>query len=245
MIDLHCHLDLYDDPHAVTAECLRRNLYVLSVTTTPSAFKVTQALAPKNSRIRTALGLHPELVATRSHELALFEQLLPDAEYVGEIGLDGSAPHRSSLPLQREILDRILHLCAQAGGKKITLHSRGATGQILEALEAGPGAGRSILHWYNGSARQIERASKLGAWFSVSPAMLSSKRGWTTVSSMPQDRVLPETDGPFGTVSGEPAHPWDAWLVVPVLARMWSISEAAVAHQLLANFRVFASQPMD
>lgn len=50
MIDLHCHLDLYPDPQAIVAECVRRRLYVLSVTTVPSAFEGTAALAPADGQ---------------------------------------------------------------------------------------------------------------------------------------------------------------------------------------------------
>src|ERR1035437_1612235 len=90
MIDFHCHLDLYPDPQRIADECNNRGLYVLSVTTTPSAWKGTSALAGSHPRIKTALGLHPQLAHQRKSELALFEQLLPRTPYVGEVGLDGS-----------------------------------------------------------------------------------------------------------------------------------------------------------
>jgi TatD DNase family protein len=34
VIDFHCHLDLYPDPHAVARDCATRGIYVLSVSTT-------------------------------------------------------------------------------------------------------------------------------------------------------------------------------------------------------------------
>src|ERR1700741_2594809 len=88
VIDFHCHLDLYPDPHAVRDECARRGLYVLSVTTTPSAWNGTFALSRDAPRIRTALGLHPQLAYERHSELDLFESLIAETRYVGEIGLD-------------------------------------------------------------------------------------------------------------------------------------------------------------
>src|SRR4051812_28917583 len=100
MIDLHCHLDLYPSPRAVADECVHRRLYVLSVTTVPSAFEGTSALVDSDSRIRTALGIHPELASARVGELPLFERLLPRTRYVGEIGLDGSRDHRATLDVQ-------------------------------------------------------------------------------------------------------------------------------------------------
>lgn len=243
MIDLHCHLDLYEDPVAVAAECDRRGLYVLSVTTTPSAFEGTLGLAANSRRIRTALGLHPELVARRAGEMTLFERLLPMTDYVGEVGLDGSAPHRASLDLQREVFSKILHLCAAAGGRKLTIHSRGATGAVLDCLADNPKAGTFVLHWYLGSARQVARAVQLGVWFSVGPAMLASARGLATVALMPRDRVLPESDGPFGMVDGRPVEPWDAWRVVERLSDLWSLPVSETEARLMTNFRAFSALP--
>lgn len=241
MIDLHCHLDLYPDPRAVAAECERRRLYVLSVTTTPTAFEGTARLVSADGRIRTALGLHPELAVARAHELALFERLLPLTNYVGEIGLDGSPPHRATFDQQRTIFGEILRMCAAAGGRRLTLHSRGATGVILDDLAATPQAGTFVLHWYLGTARQIARAAEMGAWFSVGPSMLASARGRTAVSAMPRDRLLPESDGPFGMLDDRPAYPWDAWRVVPELSALWHVVPGEVEQLLTRNFRAFSS----
>ena len=240
VIDLHCHLDLYDDPAKVAAECDRRRLYILSMTTTPSAFRGTQALAEGRERIRTALGLHPEIAVARASELELFKALLPETDYVGEVGLDGSPPHRATLDRQAEILTEILQLCARAGGKKLSLHSRGATGLILDLLAVEPAAGSFVLHWYLGTTRQVKRAAELGAWFSVGPSMLASERGRKVVSAMPRTRVLPESDGPFGQLDGRPAEPWDAWRIVNSLATIWKTTPETVERILLANFREFA-----
>ena len=241
MIDLHCHLDLYPDPAWVAAECERRRLYVLSVTTTPSAYEGTRKLVRDDGRVRTALGLHPELVVARFHELPLFERLLKGAPYVGEIGLDGSRDHRQSLDQQISVLGDILRMCTQSGGRKISLHSRGATGKILDSLEANAAAGQFVLHWYLGSARDIARANELGAWFSIGPSMLRSERGRSAAALMHRDRVLAETDGPFGQVEGRSAYPWESWRIVPYLSELWHVSVGEVETQLIANFRAFSS----
>ncbi|MGQ0622331.1 MAG: TatD family hydrolase [Panacagrimonas sp.] len=119
MIDFHCHLDLYADPAAVIAECTKRRLFVLSVTTVPSAFEGTKALAAGSDRIRTALGLHPEVAVQRRQELSLFEKLIGRTKYVGEVGLDGSRDHRDTLDAQVDILGNILGLCSSNGGRII------------------------------------------------------------------------------------------------------------------------------
>lgn len=236
LIDSHCHLDLYPDPHKVVREAVSKGVYVLSVTTTPSAFEGTLKLAGSAPRIQTALGLHPELAVARQHELPLFEHLLSRTEYVGEVGLDGSKPHRGTLERQAEILMAILMMCARAGGKTITLHSRDARPMLLDLLATEPLAGRPILHWFTGSPKEIEQAADLGCWFSVGPAMLSGDRGLRSTAQMPRNRILPETDGPFGLIDRRPGYPWEAMQVAPKLAELWGVSSDDAERQLVENF---------
>jgi TatD DNase family protein len=241
LIDFHCHLDLYPDPCKVAQEAARRGVYVLSVTTTPSAFLGTKALAPEGSRIRTALGLHPELAAAREHELSLFEELLPQTDYVGEVGLDGSRPHKLSLERQGSILTAILNLCARAGGKTLSLHSRGATKLILDVLEQEPLAGRVVLHWFTGTEREVLRAAEMGCWFSVGFPMLQSEAGRNRVKKMPIDRILPETDGPFGAKGEKPLFPWEANEVIAPLQETLNIPTIEIETLIDSNFRRFTA----
>lgn len=235
MIDFHCHLDLYPDPHSVARACRERGLYVLSVTTTPSAWRGTSALAQDAPRIRTALGLHPQIAHERAHELALLEQLVVDTPYVGEIGLDGGPEYRNHWRKQLRVFERALAICRDAGGRVMSLHSRRASGEVLDALEACPGVGTPILHWFSGPLRDLDRAVELDCWFSVGPAMLRSAKGRQLATRMPIDRVLIESDGPFAQVDGRPAWPWEAVSAVPDLAKLWQMDKGACERQLMAN----------
>lgn len=240
MIDFHAHLDLYPDPQATARECVARDLYVLSVTTTPSAWAGTAALARDAPRIRTALGLHPQIAHERKSELPLFERLLPRVRYVGEIGLDGGPEYRRHWPDQEQVFSRVLELCERAGGRIMTIHSRRAATQVLDALEAWPGAGIAILHWFSGSQKELSRAVNLGCWFSVGPAMLVGEKGCSLAAKMPRDRVLTESDGPFAQVDGRAALPWDADRAVEALAQIWSEPVDVLRGRLLHNLRRLA-----
>lgn len=237
MIDFHCHLDLYQDPHDVTRGCVARGVYVLSVTTTPSAWAGTVALAGDSPRIRTALGLHPQIAHERKGELPLFERLLPQVRYVGEIGLDGAPEYKQHWSDQQVVFTQILRLCEREGGRIMSVHSRHAATAVLDALETHSGAGTAILHWFSGTQRELARAVALGCWFSVGPAMLAGRRGQTLVGKMPRDRVLTESDGPFAQVDGQSAFPWDTDRAVKALASLWGMSEAMVDEQLASNLR--------
>jgi len=237
MIDFHCHIDLYQNATEIVKECNDRRIYVLAVTTTPSAWEGTSAFVKGNERIRVALGLHPELAHQRKSELEIFERLLPKARYVGEIGLDGTPELKVHWNDQMSVFRRILSACQKAGGRIMSVHSRRAVPDVLETLAAHPRAGIPVLHWYSGSKRDLQRAIDLGCWFSVGPAMLAGEKGRMLLAEMPKNRVLTETDGPFATVGTRAAVPWDVETMLPFMSELWGISPDQVGKQLRDNLR--------
>lgn len=237
MIDFHAHLDLYSDPHAVAEECSAQGIYVLSVTTTPSAWRGTSALAIPGSRVRTALGLHPQIAHQRKSELPLFDSYLPEAPYVGEIGLDGALEFKRHWNDQIAVFNHILQACSDAGGRIMTIHSRRATSAVLDHLEAFPRAGVPILHWFPGSKRDLDRAVSLECWFSVGPTMLLAEKSRELVKHIPRDRILTETDGPFAQIDGRSALPWDVHRATIALGRIWGMSAEDTDQALHGNLR--------
>ncbi|UCV05694.1 Qat anti-phage system TatD family nuclease QatD [Dechloromonas denitrificans] len=237
MIDFHAHLDLYPDPGMIVREVAARGMYVLSVTTTPSAWKGTSALVTPGSRIRTALGLHPQLAHLRVSELQLFDAYLHESMYVGEIGLDGAPEFKQHWETQIAIFDHILNACGSAGGRIMSIHSRRAAPTVLDRLEAFPDAGTPVLHWFSGSKRDLRRAIARGCWFSVGPAMLVAEKACDLVRNMPRDRVLTETDGPFAQINGKSAVPWDAYKATVRLAEIWGTSVSEAEQLLHSNLR--------
>ncbi len=237
MIDFHCHIDLFPDPVAVLDEVERRGTYVLAVTTTPKAWRGTRRLVGDRKRVRVALGLHPEVVAERHAEVALLCALMSEARYVGEVGLDGSPPHRASFDVQRHVFDRILEESARLGGRILSIHSRGAADQVLDTIERHEGLGIPILHWFSGTPCQLERAKALGCWFSVGPAMLRSEKGRGLCAAMPVDRLLTETDAPFARAGSLPLFPWEAEQCVPSIAALHGIAPGALSRGLKENLK--------
>jgi TatD DNase family protein len=241
VIDFHCHLDLYPDPQQIAAGCRERGVYVLSVTTTPSAWGGTTVLANGADRITTALGLHPQLAYGRKAELALFDQLLPQTRYVGEIGLDGGREFRQQWTAQLTVFDHVLESCARAGGRILSVHSRRASRALLDRLEAHQESGVPVLHWFTGSHRDLDRAITLGCWFSVGPAMLRGDRGRGLAARMPQDRILTESDGPFARMDGAPVLPWQVDKAVRILSGLWGVSPAEAEQITHCNLRTLTT----
>ena len=237
MIDFHCHLDLFPDPAAVRDECERRAMYVLSVTTTPSAWKNTAALAADSKRIRTGLGLHPQLAHERAHELELFDRFVSETRYVGEVGLDGTPEFRKHWQVQLVVFEHVLEKCQARGGRVLSVHSRRASTAVLDRLERYGGAGTAILHWFSGSLRDVDRAVELGCWFSVGPAMLGSENGKKLVQRMPSERILTESDGPFAQLNGQAVMPWHVERAIHELSAIWLLPPAKVIKTIEDNLR--------
>ena len=239
-VDMHCHLDLYSDPHQVAAKCREKGTYVLSVTTTPKAWPGTSYLAANSDRIRTALGLHPQLAHERHSELELFDELLPNVKYVGEIGLDGGKGFKEHWAIQLKVFRHALASVNRAGGRIMSIHSRASAGSVLEELKNMSGA--PILHWFSGTRTQLKQAISMGCWFSSGPAMLSSKKGAELVSMIPKNRLLTETDGPFGKYQRKLLYPWEAEIAVKQLSELWSVPKSEVEHQITNNFTELVSK---
>lgn len=222
MIDFHCHLDLYPNPDPVATAAFERNVGIVSVTTTPSAWPGTAELGTKYPHVRTALGLHPQLAEEREHELRQFDRYLVETDFVGEVGLDGSPDLRATRDAQLRVFRHILRSAREAGGKTVTVHSRRAASAVLDELEVLP-PGLVILHWFSGTAGEARRASEAGHYFSVGPAMLRGAKGRSLLSTIPRDRILLETDGPFTRINGRSLIPTDIQDCLEELSHFWGL----------------------
>ncbi len=247
LVDLHCHLDLYPDPVKAIAEAVAAGVYTLTMTTTPRAWPRNRAMTESTRCVRAALGLHPQLVAERSDELAIWETYLPEASYVGEVGLDAGPKHFRSLDLQKRVFERILRVCATAGGKVLSVHSVRSVKAVLDLVEATlpPTRGKVVLHWFTGTKSEAHRAIDIGCFFSLNLAMLATQRGRDIAAGIPSDRLLTETDGPFTSVGNHPARPHDVAVLIEQLAAHRSSSADELAETVLSNFRALLQDAGD
>lgn len=243
LIDFHCHIDLYPDPPALIAECDRLHIRTLAVTTTPKAWPQNKKWTTHSTHVRPALGLHPQVVGEREHELPIFEQYLPEARYVGEVGLDASPQHYRTFDAQLRVFRRVLELCASNPGKILSVHSVRATSKLLDIVEELLPAehGTVVLHWFSGSNAEARRAAALGCYFSINHVMLHGKRP-DLVLQLPTDRLLTETDGPFTKVGDRPSHPSDVPATLSGLASLLAMPAEALAQQLESNLRCLTTR---
>jgi TatD DNase family protein len=161
-----------------------------------------------------------------------FVLLAERADYLGEVGLDGSREGRDSLPAQRRVFDQVLGVPGIAT-KVLTVHSRGAEGETIARLaEAGASA---ILHWYSGALKHADAALDAGMYFSVNAAMLRSQKGARLLRVLPRERVLTETDGPYVRTGGRPVGPESIPQLVADLAGHWGADAEQVRAQIWSN----------
>lgn len=241
LVDTHCHVDLYSDYTEVIEETERAQVYTIAVTNTPSVFRHCLALTKGKRFIRTALGLHPQLVRDRHQEMDLMLELLGETKYIGEVGLDFVTQDHRERALQQQVFAKILERCAEFGDKVLTIHSRRAAAEVVDMIGHSY-TGKIILHWYSGSPKVLQKALAYGYYISINTSMIGSVKGRQVVMEIPRDRLLTESDGPFVKVGGRAARPCDIGSVIEGLADMWDVDNTQAAATVYENFRSMLKQ---
>lgn len=236
-MDFHCHLDLYPNARDVYKEASRRNEFTWLVTTSPRAFLATSRVLGGSKSVLVTPGLHPEIAYERRFELAMLLEQMAAVHAVGEVGLDGSSQFRPAYNVQRELFDAVVGRCVALGGRTLSIHSRQAVGDVLETLDRHPGFGTAVLHWFTGTEQELQAAVERGCWFSLGPAAFASANGRRLAAKFPRNRVVPESDGPFAKLKGQPVMPWSSVETAKGIASFWAVSVEEAATQLHANGR--------
>jgi len=185
-LDLHAHVD----PSIAPAELLALRAVVFAATRSLAEFEETRR---RHDPITVwGVGTHPRVPAALAEFAASnLHAAIRSTPLVSEVGLD----RRSPVPRvrQRRVLDEILAVLADEP-RIVSIHSSGAATRVLDALEERPQAG-AVLHWWRGTPAETARAVELGCFFSVNADEL---REPAVIGRVPWDRLLPETDHPYG-----------------------------------------------
>jgi len=133
----------------------------------------------------------PDLVAIRS--LALN----PRVAAIGEVGLDfeHGALDRA---VQVRRLDALFALAVELD-LPVSIHNRGATEQVAELIAAHPGL-RGVMHYFALGQREADVFLGLGFYLSFAGLVTRPSRAELrdVVRECPADRLLLETDSPYG-----------------------------------------------
>lgn len=226
-LDTHAHIDV-----AIPAmDLLELRAVVFAASRSLAESRQAISRQPKDLLTIWGLGLHPGVrTALDSFDPNEFSALLDRTAYVGEVGLDGKV--KSRLTQQRTLLSSVLTML-QERPRMTSLHSYGATKELVEELERTPIKG-AVLHWWQGDRVTTERAVELGAYFSVNAASLRPGES----GAIPLDRLLLETDHPDGNrASPAPRRPGRVSDVEATLADRYDLTPAALRERTWKNLR--------
>jgi TatD DNase family protein len=232
--DTHCHLDLFDDFDNTVNEIERNHIYTIAVTNLPILYsKLKNRINSKF--IRPALGFHPELLFQYQKYIPDMWKLLPDAKYIGEVGLDFKIG-KDYKSLQVSFFEELISRCNNLGGKILTVHSRLSADETISII--GPNFNsKVILHWYSGSLTSMKTAIDNGYFFSVNYSMLNSDSGRRIIKMIPSDRMLIESDAPFIKIQNQTFRPSDLKSILIALSIIKGIGIDNLYFLLWNNFK--------
>jgi TatD DNase family protein len=230
-IDLHAHLDV------AIASAELDHLEAVVFAATRSLEEADVAMTRQDEQTIWGVGCHPGLVsAHKAFDRKRFAELMQATVFVSEVGLDGDS--RVPMITQQTTLAAILGEL-QNSPRITSLHSYKATDLVIAALEAQPIKG-AVLHWWLGDPSQTHRALELGCFFSVNA---SSVRRTDLLENIPLDRVLTETDHPFGDRrGGRSARPGFVATVERELAKHYGETPGGIRAAMWDNLASLTSQ---
>lgn len=204
--DAHVHANLMDFPLNVARSSNETELGLFTCGVTPHDYL---ELAPQLSQdnIRVGLGAHPWYISdgrVTQKDIDLLLELMEQTPYVGEIGLDFSSRYcvdglqELQVKAFTKICTRAAELSRNGQPRVLSMHTVRSVNAVLDFLEQ-TGAAQAcvpIIHWFSGSSDELQRAIKLGCWFSVGELSLKTKRGREYAKVYPKNKLLTETDLP-------------------------------------------------
>jgi len=206
LVDSHCHLNyegLADRLDEVLAAARARGVQgFLNISTRQKEWGEVVGAAERFPDVWASIGVHPheadahpDLGAAALVEAAAHPRVIA----IGECGLDYYYD-KSDRGAQRERFGAHIEAARQTG-LPLVVHTRDAEGDTAEILsrEVGKGGVGGVLHCFTGSAALARTALDLGFYISISGIVtFKNARDLQDVAkTIPQDRLLVETDSPF------------------------------------------------
>jgi len=193
-----------------------------------------------------AFGLHPWFIGGRSSQwVQTLENLLtsyPQAS-VGEIGIDHAVETRDDADQEAVFLAQLE--IARKFERPATIHCRQAWGRLIKLLdEFGELPRGMLIHCFGGSAEIAQELVKRGAYISFSGSITrpNNKKAGPAIRSVPDERILIETDAPDimpHGIAGEYNEPANLRYVLSKAAELRGISEETLAELTFRNAERF------
>ncbi len=205
-IDSHCHLEyegLVEDQNGVLDRARAAGIRgFLNISTRRSEWERVVGTAARHPDVWASVGIHPHEADQHADlgEAALLEATRhPKVIGIGETGLDYYYD-KSDREVQQALF-RTHITVARETGLPLIIHTRDAEDDTFRILEdeTGKGAFPALIHCFTASADFGRKVLDLGLSISISGIVTfkNAKDLQDVVPTIPEDRILVETDSPF------------------------------------------------
>ena len=205
--DSHCHLDyshLFDQLNDVVKRAQSNQVkYLLTICTTLESFERIKLIIDRYINIYGTFGIHPH--ESEKYTNVDFQFILnKKREYkkvigIGETGLDFYYNHSDKKTQKVSFIEHI-HAASELN-IPIIVHSRNAEIDTYEILKSEMKNSnlKVLMHCFTGSKNFANKLIDLNCYISVSGIITfkNSTELADTISSIPMEKLLVETDAPF------------------------------------------------
>lgn len=205
-IDTHTHLtytDKYDDVEQIATSLQREGIEkIINIGCTIDSSQTAIVQAEKYEGVYAACGVHPSYVDALAEDyLYTLESLCKEQKVValGECGLDYHYPDFDK-KRQQDIFIQQLEL-ASSLNLPIIIHARDCHDDMIPLLKSHQQLlnNGGVMHCFAGNLQQAEEYLSLGFYISFSGTVTfkSAKALQQVAASLPQNKILAETDCPY------------------------------------------------
>ena len=205
MIDSHCHLDhepLLDNLNDILNRSKEVGIKkLLTICTTLESFKNIENILTIDDMIYGTFGIHPHETENNDvSKITIIESIKKNPKLigVGETGLDFYYNH-SKKNKQIESFKKHIEAAIEIN-LPIIVHSRNAEEETFNILnEYKKHKPKILMHCFTGTYKFYRQMEELDSYFSASGIITfnSSKDLQNTLSKIPNNKLLVETDSPF------------------------------------------------
>ena len=156
----------------------------------------TLQLAKQSNLVLPFIGIHPECANSDLDQMTLtINENHQNISGIGEIGLDPTYVNNDEdSKKQIKVFETLLSL-AEKFNKPVSIHSRKSLDEIFELMTS-YNTEHALLHWFDGSKKQLQKAMDMGFFVSYGPVMVYANDKQTLLSKTDESKILVETDGP-------------------------------------------------
>lgn len=254
LIDTHCHLNLGhlkgDEDEIVKRATENGVKYLHTICTRLEEFEEIKSIAYKFPNVYCSVGVHPcNVDETNIPTPENLSKLSKDPKVIsfGETGLDYYHPGFDKESQKQSFVNHIL--ASHSEKLPIIVHTREAGDDSIEILtnEMKNNPFTGIIHCFTEEYEFAKKALDLGMYISVAGVVTfkNATKLQETISKLPIDRLLVETDAPYLApmpMRGKPNEPSYVKFTAGFLSSLLGIPEEIILEETTENAKAIFSK---